>query len=75
MGIKSVEGRALQDFTVRPDSAAVPGIQRNAKLCAWMYAEDLVHMEQRPGFISLFCCCLRGRSPGPTNLPGSFCKD
>lgn len=53
MGIKSTEGRAVRDFTLRPDSAAVPGIQCN-KLCAWMCAEDLVHVEQMSAFISLF---------------------
>lgn len=53
MGVKSTEGRAVQDFTLRPDSAAVPGIQCN-KLRARMCAEDPVHVEQRPAFISLF---------------------
>lgn len=32
----------MQDFTLRPDSTAVPGTKCDAKPCAQMYAEDLV---------------------------------
>lgn len=61
MGIESVEGTAMQDFTLRLASAVVPGIQCSASpcawicVCAWMHAADMVHVEHKPGFLSLFC--------------------
>lgn len=36
MGIESVEGAVIQDFTLRLASAVVPGIHCSARLCAWM---------------------------------------
>lgn len=60
MGIESVESKAMQDFTLRLVSAVVSGIQCMASscawicVCAWMHAADVVHMEHKLGFLSLF---------------------